>query len=68
MTSINDVISPKFYPEFQASGYSFAVRGLQLTLCFNEVKMARHKQSHDSKLLQPVRVLHIVNNQKWRCL
>ena len=25
--------------------------------------MARHKQSHDSKLLQPVRVLHITNNQ-----
>ena len=25
--------------------------------------MARHKQSHDSKLLQLVRVLHIANNQ-----
>jgi len=45
MTSINDVISPKFYPEFQALGDSFAVRALQMNLCFNEVKMARHKQS-----------------------
>jgi len=33
MTDINDVVSPKFYPEFQALGYSFAVRGLQLNLC-----------------------------------